>query len=156
MQNCGYQRLKRALIRQICHQREIFEQLLKLQKMEKLDPKGNHQDKITFLSKFPCEKSAPNDDQKAEVGELLVEFSDIFAKHRFDVGYNTGLKIKLTPERSKPIYGQGPPTPIHLRIELQVELALVHYYGLITTLSQSRYSIPLLAQRKNSGRLTVN
>ena len=53
--------------------------------MEKLDPKGNHQDKITFLSKFPWEKSALNDEQKAAVGELLVEFSDIFAKHRFDV-----------------------------------------------------------------------
>ena len=90
--------------------------------MEKLDPKGNHQDKITFLSKFPGQKSAPNDEQKA-VGELLIEFSDIFAKHRFDVGYNTDLKIKLPPERSIPIYEQGPPMPIHLRNELQVELA---------------------------------
>ena len=120
--------------------------------MEKLDPKGNHQDKITFLSKFQWEKSALNDEQKAVVGELLVEFSDIFAKHRFDVGYNTDLKIKLTPERSIPIYEQGPPTPVHLRNELQVELALMPYYGLITTLSQSRYSSPLFAQRKNSGR----
>ena len=123
--------------------------------MEKLDPKGNNQDKITFLSKFPWEKSALNDEQKAVVGELLVEFSDIFAKHRFDVGYNTDLKIKLTPERSIPIYEQGPPTPVHLRNELQVELALMHYYGLITTLSQSRYSSPLFAQRKNSGRLRL-
>ena len=116
-------------------QRDIYEQLLKLQEMEKLDPKGNRQDKITSLSKFPWEKSALNDEQKAVVGELLVEFSDIFAKHRFDVGYNTDLKIKLTPERSIPIYEQGPPTPVHLRNELQVELALMHYYGLITTLS---------------------
>ena len=43
-------------------QREIFEQLLKLQKMEKLDPTGNHQDKFAFLSKFPWEKSALNDE----------------------------------------------------------------------------------------------
>ena len=102
--------------------------------MEKLDPKGN-QDKITFLSKFPWEKLALNDDQKAVIGELLVEFSDIFAKHRFDVGYNR-FKNKVTPERSIPIYEQGPPTPVHLRNELQVELALMHYYGLITTLYQ--------------------
>ena len=72
--------------------------------MEKLDAKGNHQDKITSLCKFPWEKSALNDKQKAVVGELLIEFSDIFAKHRFDVGYNTDLKIKITPERSIPIY----------------------------------------------------
>ena len=91
-------------------QREIFEQLLKLQETEKLDPKGNHQDKITFLSKFSWEKSAHNDEQKAVVGGLLFEFSDIFAKHRFDDGYNTDLKIKLTPERSIPIYEQEPPT----------------------------------------------
>ena len=117
--------------------------------MEKLDPKGNHQDIIHFLNKFPWEQLALNDEQKAVVCELLVEFSDIFAKHRFDVGYNTDLKIKLTPERSIPIFEQGPPTPVHLRNEL----ALMHYYGLITTLSQSRYSSPLFAQRKNSGRL---
>ena len=122
--------------------------------MKKLDPKGNNQDKITFLSKFPWKKLALNDEQKAVVGELLVEFSDFFAKHRFDVGYNTDLKIKLTP-KSILIYAQGPPTPIHIRKELQVELALMHYYGLIKTLSQSRYSNPLFAQRTNSGRLRL-
>ena len=61
--------------------------------MEKLDPKGNRQDKITFLSKFPWEKSAFNDEQKALVGELLVEFSDIFAKHRFDVGFDVQKEV---------------------------------------------------------------
>ena len=99
--------------------------------MEKLDPKGNHQDKIAFLSKFPWEESGLNDEQKAVVGELLVEFSDTFPKHRFDVGYNADIKIKLTPERI-PIYEQGPSTPVHLRNELQVELALMHHYGLRT------------------------
>ena len=61
-----------------------------------------------------------NDEQKDVLSEILVEFSDIFAKHRIDLGYNTDLKIKLTPERSIPIYEQGPPTPIQLRNELQV------------------------------------
>ena len=65
--------------------------------------------------------------------------------------------MKFNPERSIPIYEQGPPTPIHLRNELQVELALMHYYGLglITTLSQSRYSSLVFEQRKNSGRLRL-
>ena len=107
MTNCGSQRLKRALTRNFSPlQREIFEQLLKLQEMEKLDPKGNNQDKITFLRKFLWEKSALNDEQKA-VGELLASFSDIFAKYRFDVGYNTDLKKKLTPESRIPIYWIG-------------------------------------------------
>ena len=135
-------------------QKEIFEHLMRLQEKEKLEPKGNHQDKIIFLSKFPWEKSAPNEEQKAVVGELLIEFSDVFAKHRFDVGYKTDLKIKLTPERNIPISEQGPPTPVHLKNELQVEIALMHYYGLLTTLAQSRYSSPLFAQRKKQRRKT--
>ena len=93
--------------------------------------------------------------KKVVVGELIVEFSDILAKHRFYVGFNTDLKIKLTSERSIPVYKQGPPTPIHLRNELQVEIVLMHYYRLITTLSQSKYSSPLFAKRKNSGRLRL-
>ena len=48
-------------------------------------------------------KWALNSEQKAVVGESLVEFNYIYAKHRFDVGYITDLKIKLTPERSIPI-----------------------------------------------------
>ena len=59
--------------------------------MKKLDPKDNHQDKITFLSKFPWKILGLNNEQKAVVRELLVEFSGIFAKHRFDVGYNTNF-----------------------------------------------------------------
>ena len=61
--------------------------------------------------------------QRAQVEQVLVEFHDVFAKHRFDVGYNTELKIKLTTEHQLPLYTQGPPTPIHLRDELLVELA---------------------------------
>ena len=51
-----------------------------------------------------------------------------------------------------PLYAQGLLTPIHLTDELQVELALMHYYGIITTLSQPRYSGPLFAHRKESGK----
>ena len=54
-----------------------------------------------------------------------------------------------------PVYTQGPPTPIHLRDELHIELVLMHYYGLITTLSQSKYSSPLFTHRKESGKLRL-
>ena len=94
-------------------------------------------------------------DQRSEVEHLLIEYADIFAKHRFDVGYNSDLKIKLTPEHQRHLYTQGPPTPIQLRNELTVELALMHYFGLITTLSHSKYSSPLFAYRKPSGKLQM-
>ena len=80
---------------------------------------------------------------------------DIFAKHKFDVGYNLDLKIKLKPEDTRPLYTQGPPTPIHLRHELTVELAFMHYYGLITTLLHSKYSSPLFAHGKPSCKVRM-
>ena len=53
--------------------------------------------------------------QKRQVEEMLVEFSNIFANHRFDVGNNSEITMKLTPEHDQPLYTQSPPTTIHLR-----------------------------------------
>ena len=54
------------------------------------------------------------------------------------------------------MYPQGPPTPIHLREDLLMEPALMHYYnGIVTTLPYSRYSSPLFAQRKPLGTLRL-
>ena len=75
--------------------------------------------------------------KKRHLEEFLVEYHDVFAKHRFDVGYNTKLKIKLTPEHPLPVYVQGPPAPIHLRDEVLFGLALLQYFDNITTLSHS-------------------
>ena len=76
-------------------------------------------------------------------------------QNRFDVGLNTELKIKLTHEHNIPLYTQGPPTPTHLRDELLIELALMDYYRLITTLQQSKYSSILFAHRKKE-KLSLN
>ena len=40
-----------------------------------------------------------NDDQKAVVDKLFTEFSDIFAEHRFEIGYKRDLRIKPTAKR---------------------------------------------------------
>ena len=135
-------------------QREIYDHILHFQ--SQIEPKNNLQDRLTFLKNFEWENSVLTKDQRSEVVErLLIEYSDIFAKHRFDVGYNSNLKVKPSPEHQRPIYTQGPPTPIHLRKALTVELALMHYFGLITTLSHSKYSSPLFAHRKPSGKLRM-
>ena len=114
-------------------QKEIYDQITRLQHAEKLNPSKSEEDRYQFLEKLPWQNTSLNEDERKQVENLLVEYHDIFAKHRFDVGYNTELKIKLTPEHDLPIYTQSPPTPIHLRDELHIELALMHYYGLITT-----------------------
>ena len=93
----------------------------------------------------------PNCWQKRQLEEFLVEYQDVFAKHRYDVGFNTELKNKLTPEHPLPVYVQGPAAPIHLRDEIFVELALLQYFNNITTLSHSKYSSPICVHRKSSG-----
>ena len=136
-------------------QREIFDQILKLQRQEKLDPKNNEADKLEFLKNFSWDTCVLNADQKRQLEELPVEYHDVFAKQRFDVGYNTELKIKLTPEHPLPVYVQGPPAPTQLRDEILVELALLHYFNITTTLSHSKYKSPLFVHRKSSSKLRV-
>jgi len=118
-----------------------------------MDPKNNEANKLEFLKKCSWDTCVLNTDQKRQLGEFLVEFHDVFAKHRFDVGYNTELKIKLTPEYALPVYFQGLPAPIHVRDEILVELALIQYFDIVTTLSHSKYSSPIIVHRKSSGKL---
>ena len=63
--------------------------------------------------------------------------------------------MKFTPEHDQPVYTQSPPTHIHLREELQVELALLQYFGIITSLNHSKYSTPIFAHRKTNGEFRI-
>ena len=58
------------------------------------------------------------------------------------------FNVSLTPKDDKPVYTQNLPVPINLKEDLTVELALMHRYGIITTLPFSKYASPILAQRK--------
>ena len=80
-----------------------------------MNPKNNDGDILDFSKKFSWDTCVLNADQKGQLEEFLVEYHDVFARHRFFVGYNTELKIKLTPEYALPLYVQYPPAPIHLR-----------------------------------------
>ena len=120
-----------------------------------MDPKNNEADKLAFLKKFSWDTCFLNADQIRQLEEFLVEYHIVFAKHRFDVGYSTELKIKLTPEHPLPVYVQGPLAPIHLRDEILIELALLQYFNIITTLSDSKCSSPMFVHRKSSGKLRI-
>ena len=86
---------------------------------------------------------------------LLIKLQKIFARHQLDLGKNTDCLVKLTPEHEKPIYTPNPTTAIHLRDELLIELALMQYYDIITTLPFSNFSSAIFAQRKSSGKLRI-
>ena len=107
------------------------------------------------MSQFPWENSVFNQEQKKNIETLLLKYHYISARHRLDIGANEEFKVKLTPENDNPMYTQGPPTPIHYRDEILVELALLQYWGVITTLTYSKYSSPTFAVRKPLGKLRI-
>ena len=135
--------------------KRIHDEITKLKNVEKLNPISNALDKQKSLAQFPWKNSVFNDEQKRTVENLLLEYHHIFARHRLDIGKNDDFKVKLTPENNEPMYTQGPPTPIHYRDEVLVELALLQYWGVITTLTYSKYSSPIFPVRKPSSKLRL-
>ena len=93
--------------------------------------------------------------KKEKIEVLLVEFHDIFAQHRFDIGMNEEFKVKLTPKDNSPAYSQSLPAPINLKEDILVELAILHKYGILTTLPFSKYASPIFAQKKPNEKLRL-
>ena len=87
-----------------------------------------------FLSHFDWPDTTLSPDERQEIEQILVEFHDIFARHRIDIGINCEFKIILTPNDDRSAYSQSVPTPINLKDDITVEPALLHKYGIITTL----------------------
>ena len=86
---------------------------------------------------------------------MLVDYYEIFARHRMDIGMNTEFKVKLTPKDDKAVYSQSLPKPIHLKRDLIVEKALMHKDGNITVLPSFMYASPIFAQSKPNGTLCL-
>ena len=63
--------------------------------------------------------------------------------------------MKLIPDDDRPAYSQCLPTPINLKDNITVELALLYKYGSITTLPFSKYASPIFAQRKPDAGLRL-
>ena len=108
-----------------------------------------------FLENFDWKDFTLTTDEKAKIEELLVEFHDIFARYRFDIGMNEEFKVKLTPKDDSPAYSHSLPAPINLKEDILVERAMLHRYGIITTLPSSKYASPIFAQKKPNGKLRL-
>ena len=136
-------------------QTRILNELRELEQLEKLNPLENTNSRNQFLSNFAWTDSTLQPEAKQAVENLLVEFHDIFARHRFDIGINTEFKVQLTLLDNRPAYSQRLPAAINLKDDILVELALLHKYGIITTLPFSKYASPIFAQRKPNGKLRL-
>ena len=108
-----------------------------------------------FLSKFIWKESLVNEDEKARVEHLLVNYHLFPVRNRSDIVINIEFKVKLTPQHDKPVHLQRLQNLRTLRDDLLVELALMQEYEIITTLPSSKYSLPVFAQRKPNGKLRI-
>ena len=129
-------------------QTRILNELRELEQLEQLNPLEDTSSRKQFVANFDCTDSTLQPDARKAVENLLVEFHDIFSRHRFDIGINTEFKVQLTPLDNRPAYSQSLPAPIKLKDKNLVELALLHKYVIITTLPFSKYATPMFAQRK--------
>ena len=136
-------------------QMRILKEQRELQLKEKLNPKNNTESRTEFVKRFDWRDTLLTETEKQEVEDILVEYHDIFARHRMDIGMNTEFMLRLTPKDDNAVYSQSLPMPIHLKEELIVELALMRKYGIITVLPFSKYAGPIFAQRKPNGNSRV-
>ena len=136
-------------------QTRILKELNELKEKEKLNPQDSTEARNKLLERFDWTNVLLTETEKQAIEDILVEYHDLFARHRMDIGMNTEFKVKLTPKDDKAVYSQSLPMPIHLREDLIVELALTHKYGIITVLPFSKFASPIFAQRKPNGKLRL-
>ena len=136
-------------------QKRILKEILNLQELEKLNPQEDPESRRQFLTNFDWTDSTLQPNEIARIEDLLVEFHDIFARHRFYIGMNEEFTVKLTPKDDSPAYSQSLPTPINLKEDILVDLALLQRYGIITTLPFSKHASPIFAQKKPNGKLRL-
>ena len=136
-------------------QKRILTELCELQRKEKLNPKDDIELGMEILKRFDWTDALLTETEKQALEDNIVEYHNIFARHRMDIWMNTEFKVKLTPKDDKAVCSQKLPMPIHLKEHLIVELALMHKYGIITVLPFSKYASPIFAERKPNGKLRL-
>ena len=91
-----------------------------------------------FLKRFDWTDTLLTETEKQAVEDIQVNYHDIFARYRMDIGMNTEFMVKPLSKGDKAVDSRSAPQPIHLKEDLIVELALMHRYGIITVLPFSK------------------
>ena len=136
-------------------QTRSLKELNELKDKEKLNQQESTESQNKFLKRFDWTDTVLIETEKQTIEDIPVDYHDIFARHRMDIGMNTEFKVKLTIKDDKAVFSQSLPMPIHLEEDLFVGLALMHKYGIITVLPFSKYASPIFAQRKPNGKLRL-
>ena len=115
-------------------QTRIFTELREMQRREKLNPKDDSESRTEFLERLGWTDTLLTETEKQAVEDILVEYHDIFARHRMDIGMNTEFKVKLTPKDDKAVYSKSLPMPIRLKEDLIVDNAQLWDHHSVTVL----------------------
>ena len=78
-------------------QTRILNELRELEQSEKLNPLEDTNSRDHYLSNFDCTDSTLQPDSKQAAENLVVEFHDIFARHRFDIEIIQSSKYNKNP-----------------------------------------------------------
>ena len=111
-------------------QARIFNELRELMKSEQTNPQHNMNSKTQFWSKFNWTDSTLEPEATRAVETLLIEFHNIFARHRFDIGNNTEFKVQLAPLDNRSASSQRLPALINFIDDILVELSLLQNMAL--------------------------
>ena len=69
-------------------QQRILKELRNLQNLEQLNPHDDAESRRKFLSNFDWKDSMLQQNEIRQIETLLVDFHDIFARYKFDIGVN--------------------------------------------------------------------
>ena len=89
-------------------------------------PKDDADSETHFLERFDWYDNLFTEANKQGVKDILVEYNDIFARHRNDIGMNTQFKVEVTPQDDKAVFRQQLLSPFHLKESLIVQIAQMH------------------------------
>ena len=74
-------------------QQRIYKEFLELKELKKLNPNESDTSRKTLPSSFDWSDTTLSPGERQEIEQILIEFHDIFAGHRFDIGINLEFKV---------------------------------------------------------------
>ena len=90
------------------------------------------------MEQFDCTETFFTEAVKQAVEDILVQYEDYLAIHGMNIGMITKIIVELTPKDDRAGCSQNLPRTKDLKIDLIIELALMHKCGIITVLAFSK------------------
>ena len=84
-------------------QTRILKELTELEEKKKLNPQQSAESRNKFFKRFDWTDTLLTETEKQAIEDILVDYDDISARHRMDIGMNTEFKVKLTPKDDKAV-----------------------------------------------------